>query len=173
MVAPMVAATDGALRAVVLMAAPARPGREISIAQQRQAFERAMPDSTPAAREAAFTRNLAVADSMAATMPWVEFWFAYDPVPTARRVRQPVLILQGETDMQITPEQAGLLADAMRAAGNRDVTVRTFPATNHLFLADPDGDAGPQGRRYASLPSRDVSRAVLGALADWLSIKLR
>jgi dipeptidyl aminopeptidase/acylaminoacyl peptidase len=92
-----------------------------------------------------------------------------DPLVTARRVKQPVLILQGDTDMQVTPEQADTLAAAMRRAGNRAVTLRRFPATNHLFLADSSG--APTG--YARLTATRVRREVLGTLADWVVRTLR
>jgi len=71
--------------------------------------------------------------------------------------------------MQVTPEQADSLGAALRASGNRSVTVRVFPQTNHLFLVDPDGNPA----RYASLPSKMVRADVLGAMADWLSAKLK
>jgi dipeptidyl aminopeptidase/acylaminoacyl peptidase len=87
-----------------------------------------------------------------------------DPLVTERAVKQPVLILQGDTDMQVTPEQADTLAATMRAAGNKNVMMKRFPATNHLFLADPSG--APQG--YATLKDTHVHRDVLGALADWV-----
>jgi hypothetical protein len=45
------------------------------------------------------------------------------------------------------------------------VTVRVFPETNHLFVADPSGN--PTG--YAALPSKQVRSEVLGAIADWLT----
>jgi len=80
-------------------------------------------------------------------------------------VRTPTLVLQGETDMQVTPEQADTLAAAMRDGGNRHVTVRTFPRMNHLMLDDPSGDAGG----YGKLPSYAVRRDFLGVLADWLA----
>ncbi len=80
-----------------------------------------------------------------------------------------MLILQGETDQQVTPEQADTLAAAFRAGGNRDVTVRKFPATDHLFLADSVGNPA----RYGMLSTRTVRPAVLGALADWLVDHLR
>jgi dipeptidyl aminopeptidase/acylaminoacyl peptidase len=81
----------------------------------------------------------------------------------------PVLILQGETDQQVTPEQADTLGIAFRAGGDGDVTVRRFAATNHLFLADPDGN--PAG--YTALRVRTVRPEVLGAVADWLVRRLR
>lgn len=99
---------------------------------------------------------------------WIKFYVNYDPLVAARQVHAPTLILQGETDTQITPEQAGTLAAAMRDGGNRHVTVRTFPRMNHLMLEDASGN--PNG--YGQLPSYAVRRDFLGALADWLASTL-
>ena len=66
---------------------------------------------------------------------------------------------------QVSPEQADSIAAVLRSAGNTRVTMRHFPATNHLFLDDPVGDA----QRYATLRSMRVRPEVLGALADWLA----
>jgi dipeptidyl aminopeptidase/acylaminoacyl peptidase len=78
------------------------------------------------------------------------------------------LILQGATDRQVPVDQAEKLAALIRAGGNRDVTVRVIPATNHLFIADPTGDFNA----YDKLPTNNVSASVLGPLADWLVLKL-
>jgi dipeptidyl aminopeptidase/acylaminoacyl peptidase len=104
---------------------------------------------------------------MTANVPWMKFFAGYDPAEAARRVKTPVLILQGMTDRQVPPSEADKLAAAFRAGGNRDVTVRFFPATNHLFVADPVGSF-----EYAKLPSLHVRPEVLGAVADWLSAHL-
>ena len=56
----------------------------------------------------------------------------------------------------------------MRSAGNRNVTVRTFPKLNHLFLLDERGNTD-----YSALPSKQVPPEVLGAIADWLSAQFR
>ena len=87
----------------------------------------------------------------------------------ARGVRVPVLIMQGATDLQVTADQARELEAAFRGGGNRDVTVRVFPNTNHLFLEDPRGVYSG----YATLPSRTIKPEILGVLADWLVAKLR
>jgi alpha-beta hydrolase superfamily lysophospholipase len=166
MIAPMVAADDSALRAVVLVAAPARTGLRISDQQVAQAFDEA--GITGARRDSLLRVNTRARDSLAAHQPWTRYWLDYDPLPTARRVRQPVLILQGATDRQISPDQAEELAAAIRAGGNRDVTVRVIPDMNHLLVHDTSGAyAG-----YASLPSYAVKRELLGAVADWLAAKL-
>jgi dienelactone hydrolase len=163
LVAPMVAATDSAIRALVLIAAPAEPGRRILAAQQRTLIGGDLTLS-PSEREEALARAARVTDSLAAAPGWLHFFADYDPLVTARLVRAPVLILHGMTDRQVSPEQAQTLAEAMRTAGNRRVLVRTFPRMNHLMLEDPSGS--PRG--YATLPSMRVRRDMLGALAAWV-----
>jgi hypothetical protein len=98
-------------------------------------------------------------------------WFrTYDPLGAARRVRQPVLILQGALDRQVTAGQADSLGAAIRAGGNRDVTVRVFPGLNHLFVPSPtDGSAA----EYVTLTDASVSAEVLDAMAVWLARRLR
>ena len=167
MIAPMVAATDPKLRAIVLMAGPGQTGRTILTYQNEYAVD-SMLKLTGARRDSAMRDVATKLDSAAKAMPWIRFFLDYDPIATAKRVKQPVLILQGATDRQVTPDQAPALAAAFRAGGNRDVTMKIFPSTDHLFLADVAGN--PSG--YASLPSKNVRPEVLGAIADWLATKL-
>ena len=87
-----------------------------------------------------------------------------EPSAALRRMKQPTLVLQGNTDQQVTPEQADSIVSILKNSGNTRVTVRHFPATNHLFLVDPSG--APAG--YTSLKDTRVRREVLGAMADWM-----
>ena len=168
MIAPMVAATDPKLRAIVLMAGPAHTGRAILKYQQEYAAD-SMFHLTGTQRDSALRDMAGKLDSAAVAEPWMHFFLDYDPIATAKRVKQPVLVLQGATDRQVTPGQAGELAAAFRAGGNTDVTMRAFPSTDHLFLADPVGN--PSG--YGRLPSKHVRADVLGTLTDWLVARLR
>jgi hypothetical protein len=167
-VAPLVAADDARIAAVVLMAGPSRTGREILAYQNRMVIEQ---DTTipPAARDSAYGAAIARLDSTSAANRWVSFFLGYEPLPTARRLRMPVLVLQGATDRQITPDQARELAEAIRAAGNQRVVHHVFVETNHLFLADRDGYPGG----YPALRDKRVRRNVLGLLTDWLVATLR
>ena len=166
-IAPMIAATDPKLKAMVVMAGPGEPGIEISMAQNKYILERDTT-LTPAKRDSVLRAARASLDPAKQTIPWVKFWMSYDPAPTARRVTAATLILQGATDRQVPVDQAEKLAALIRAGGNRDVTVRVIPATNHLFIADPTGDFNA----YDKLPTNNVSASVLGPLADWLVLKL-
>ena len=168
MIAPMIAATDASLRGIVLMAGPAYTGRKIIDFQNRYGVEH-MGNVPPEKRDSVLRVAAHTIDSMSTVPGWMSYFLAYDPLLTARKVKVPVLVLQGATDRQVTAEQADSLGVALRAGGNRDVTVHVFPQTNHLFLADPDGNPS----RYASLPSKSVRADVLGAIADWLSEKMR
>ncbi len=167
LIAPLVAKSSGRVAAMVLLAAPAWTGRRVLDYQMDRAARRthhgAALDSTLAAARHA-------ADSLASADPWFAYFVRHDPLPVARRLASPpVLILQGATDRQVTAQQSKELAAAFRAAGNRDVTRHVLPATNHLFLPDPDGD--PSG--YVALTTRELPRATLGLIADWLSRRLR
>lgn len=165
MIAPMVAAADTGIRAIALLAGPAYDGKRILMFQNRQAIDAlAIPQAT---KDSIMTSIPARLDSLGRTSNWIGFFMHHDPLPVIRNVRQPVLIVQGETDRQVTQEQADTLAIALRAAGNSNVTLRKFPATNHLLLEDSSG--APAG--YANLKSTRVRRDVLGAIADWVVLQ--
>lgn len=169
-IAPMVATEDSSVRAVALLAGPSRPGAELSAHQRRVTLEQD-PRVPVARRDSIFRRAQAEADSLVTTgtaNAWMRFWWTYDPGPALRRLRAPVLVLHGETDMQVPVAQAEETAALLRAGGNADVTLRRFPAVNHLFLADPSGHwAG-----YAALPSKAVPDVILGTVADWFAARL-
>lgn len=168
LIAPMVARTDASLAAVVLMAGPAFTGRQIIDYQIRNGV---MGDTSIRAnvKDSTIAANRATFDSTAAHQSWMRFFLTYDPIPTARAVKQPVLIMQGETDQQVRAEEAALLERALAGGGNRRVTTRVFTERNHLFLRDASGH--PSG--YAKLTEPKVDGEVLGALADWLVATLR
>jgi dienelactone hydrolase len=173
-IAPMVASKDPQLRGIVLMAATASLGREIVAEQNRYSID-SVRHLQGAARDSAIAISTRGIDSAAMRQPWLKYFLEYDPLVVAREVKTPVLILQGQTDSQVPPSEAEKLAAALRAAGNSSVTVRMFPETNHLFVADRNGSfVDASGRlRYTSLPSLAVRREVLGAIADWLDAHLR
>src|SRR5688572_29765981 len=123
----------------------------------------------PANRDSAFAASRVAADTTAAPPPWMKFFLAYEPLPTIRKVKVPVLVLQGATDQQVTADQAEAIGAALRQAGNRDVTVRVLPNRNHLFL--PDSIGNPAG--YVRLPSGKIGPDVMGEIAGWLVRRLK
>jgi dienelactone hydrolase len=166
-IAPMVAVGDSLIKGIVLLAGPALRGSDIVRFQQRDAIEH-QADIPATARDSVIRVAAAQVDTLAEHDIWLHFFLQYDPLETARHVTTPALILQGSKDHQVTPEQAGMLAQAMRNAGNADVTVQIFPDIDHLFIHDSSGLPAD----YGKLGSNRIAPDVLGAVADWLAAHL-
>jgi len=101
--------------------------------------------------------------------PWMRHFAAHDPAPALRRVRCPVLALNGERDVQVTPKEnlAGIEA-ALRAGGNRDVTVRELPGLNHLFQTCQGGSQAEY-----SLLEETFAPAALEIVSEWIRKRTR
>ena len=166
-IAPIVAAAEPALAALALLAGPAYTLQRVNRFQRRKRLERA-GTLTPEEIESELDRTDRGAELEARRDPWRWAVWEHDPLPVARTVRAPVLLLQGMTDVQISPEQADTLAVAFRAGVSSDVTVQLFEETNHMFLWDD----GRSLQGYRALPSDQVRSEVLGALTEWLVERL-
>jgi dienelactone hydrolase len=86
----------------------------------------------------------------------------YDEVATARSIRQPLLLLQGDRDYQVT------VADDLDMwlkglAGRSGVTVVQFPRADHLFL---DGTGPPTPIEYET-PGHVDPKAIT-TIARWI-----
>jgi dipeptidyl aminopeptidase/acylaminoacyl peptidase len=167
-IAPMVAVTDPKLRAIVTFGGPGDKMIEMSMAQNRWVVDH-NPKLTPHERDSLLIYARAMLQPERQTSPMLKFWMSYDPAPMARQVKVATLILQGETDRQVPVDNAGKLAALIRSNGNTDVTVRTFPFTDHLFLSDTTGDFLDM---YKHVKNNQVSPKILGAMADWLVARL-
>ncbi len=169
LIAPMVAEKEPTLRAIVLLAGIAQPGRTALHFQMKNQIEH-NTKLTPEVRDSQIAEIPKKIDAMMAADPWMKFFLTYDPAPTMRRVKTPVLILTGSRDQQAVPEQVALEEAAFKEGGNKDVTARVLPDLNHLFVQDTDGFPG----NYSKLPPPVMMRAdVLVIIADWLSQRLR
>jgi pimeloyl-ACP methyl ester carboxylesterase len=60
--------------------------------------------------------------------------FDYDPRPALGKVRCPVLALFGGRDLTVPgPKNRAIWEAALKASGNRDYTLKTFPTGNHML----------------------------------------
>ncbi len=162
LIAPLVAATDPRLAGIVLLAGPGEKGEPILRFQLRNSYEKA-PGFSAAQRDSAIKTIDATINSLKSN-PWMRYFLEYDPLPTVRRVRVPVYIVQGATDQQVLPSQATMIEKALREGGNTNVTVKVFADRNHLFLADPDGTPA----NYVKLPSGRIGGDVIGPVVEWV-----
>lgn len=177
-IAPIVASSDSKIAAIVLMAGTAKSGMEVVADQMRDVLERD-PTLTKDERakrmaEQQTALQAILEDRDAPNVPaqlrgaWMKVFLKYDPLQTIGKVRQPILILQGALDRQVTAEQAAMLEKAARKAGNRAVTTRVYPKLNHLFLPSITGAFS----EYTALSTSSVPDEVLNDLGKWLQQKL-
>lgn len=95
---------------------------------------------------------------------WFRFFLLFDPQPTLKKVRVPVLALNGELDVQVSwKENLDLIASALKAGGNRDYTVKSFPKLNHLFQTSETGAIS----EYVKI-EETISPIVLDTITSWI-----
>ena len=135
-IGPMIAAADPSIRALVIMAGSATTGREILEWQVRHdtALIGGVTDEERDRIMAQRMKDVEMWIAEGKVKRWRNSFVEYDPLPTARNVLCPALIIHGDRDANVPVEHAHLLAEVMRAGGNADVTVRILPNHNHLFL---------------------------------------
>lgn len=163
--APTVAATDPRVAGLVLMGAPALPLSEISM---RQLLASNPPERREAAKRAEAEALERIRRSTDASNAWYRSSMDVDPVVDVARGRAPILILQGESDVQVLASDLPRLIAA--AKPNHDVTVRIFPGLDHLFEPIPAAETATPQRSlawYLSTPER-VDPEVLRTLLGWL-----
>lgn len=89
--------------------------------------------------------------------------YTLDPAAVLRAVRQPVLIVQGAHDAQITVRDAELLH-----AAKPDARLVVLPKANHVLKETPDATLASQGTTYSD-PTLPVMPDAVTALADWIA----
>ncbi|HEY5096301.1 MAG TPA: alpha/beta fold hydrolase [Candidatus Eremiobacteraceae bacterium] len=157
LIAPMVAADDPSIAAVITLAGPGVAGPDLARFQIAARVDND-PSVAPAGKEKEIERQLAEPLD-----PHEKSFMSIDPLSYARRVRCPTLIVQGSTDLDVPVRSAERLATAMRSNGNRDVTVRLFPGISHSLLPDASGlDTG-----WATLPAFITSPLILDTVGGW------
>jgi len=96
--------------------------------------------------------------------PWFRFFLLYDPRVALRKLRVPVLVLNGERDLQVAPDQnLPEMRKALAAAQNPDATVKMVADVNHLFQTV----TGENNIRYGDL-EETFSPAAMVQIEVWL-----
>jgi fermentation-respiration switch protein FrsA (DUF1100 family) len=123
---------------------------------------------------ATFTQQVARANDpkLSASTPKEELPFAvpasywldlrgYHPEKMAQALQQPMLVLQGERDYQVTMDD--LSAWKMGLAGKSNVQFKSYPRLNHLFM---EGEGVSSDEEY--LKPGHVSALVVDDIANWI-----
>jgi len=188
-----VAARDPDVAFIVMMAGPGVPGDQILVEQVLLASEASGASHDVAEKNAAAEREVLtlvkqekdnavlekeLRDKLAPEIPeaqigpmikqlnspWVRYFVAYDPAPALRKVKCPVLAINGEKDVQVSPKQnLPAIRKALEAGGNKQVEADELPGLNHLFQTAKTGMPSEYGDIEETM-SPDVPEKI----ANWI-----
>lgn len=92
----------------------------------------------------------------------LEFLF-YDPLPALKKSVIPALALNGEMDLQVSPDNLNIISEAY---GNKDsITIMKVDGVNHLFQSSATGLPS----EYSKI-EETFSEKVLKIIAEWILV---
>lgn len=148
---------------LAIVAAPT--SREEAEPKLRALMEAQIPKDNPEAARA--MRQQIDVQVEAMLSPWYRYFVKADPIPYLSKVSCPVLALNGENDVQVPyAENLQAISKTLKAAGNRDVTVQSFPRLNHLFQTSQTGMVN----EYAAI-EETFAPVALSTMGEWLERK--
>lgn len=108
--------------------------------------------------------------------PWMKFFLKYDPVPVLKKVKIPVLAINGKKDLQVSYKKN--LDNIYKALtgeerpdnnivthSNTNVTTIVIEDLNHLFQKANTGDP----REYSTI-EETINQSVLNEIAEWIKV---
>jgi dienelactone hydrolase len=177
MLIPRIGAADPSIAGLIVLAGPARPLEEAIVAQTRYLI--GADGTTTPVEQKALDEALEVAENVRALKPedatsgrmifnappsyWLDLR-SYDPPSEAKRLKQPMLILHGERDYQVTMEEFARWKEALGSRTN--VTLKSYPGLNHLFIAG----TGPSLPAEYQVPGH-VAEDVVRDIAAWIGAR--
>jgi len=171
-------AADGAVAGAVLLSCSARPGGEVLSWQTRQLAAR-LPalarlvlklmrtDAIESQRKnqdriMASSADVLRIQGQRVNARWVRDFVGYDPAPALARITVPVLAITGGQDLQVPPEDVGIMGSLVQGPFEGHVA----SDLSHLLRPDP-GSVGPRGYRRAV--RQPVSPEVLALITAWVA----
>ncbi len=98
---------------------------------------------------------------------WFRYFLTYDPRTALRKVKIPVLALNGENDVQVSFQQSlPEIERALEEAGNKTYTIIKLQKLNHLFQTSKTGAI----EEYAQI-EETIAPRVLDLISDWISAR--
>lgn len=173
MCAPLVASkakADG----IVLMAGNARPLEDLIVEQYRYLYgaNREKGEDDPEVKKMA-AKAAVVKDAKALKVakpeelplnlpaPYWQSLMKYQQVEVAKKLKQPILVLQGERDYQVTMTDFDLWKKALGDKSKNSFI--SYPALNHLFMK---GDGKSMPSEYET--QGNVEEKVVTDISDWI-----
>ncbi|MBS0264206.1 MAG: alpha/beta fold hydrolase [Planctomycetes bacterium] len=97
--------------------------------------------------------------------PWFRYFLTYDPLPVLKKIRCPLLVLNGAKDLQVLPEQnLPLIREALAESKHPDYEIHELPNLNHLFQTSATGAVAEYGQIEETF-----APSALKLVGDWIT----
>lgn len=95
--------------------------------------------------------------------PWHLYFVDHNPSKFLKKVKCPVLAINGSKDTQVIPENLALIEKALREGGNSNITIKEYEGMNHLFQKCETG-------AMDEYPTIDITidPSVLNDVSNWI-----
>jgi pimeloyl-ACP methyl ester carboxylesterase len=179
MIAMLAASREKKIGSLVLMATSGTSGADLILEQQQRELERLKVPEAERNQKVALQKQIQTAVISGsgwenvpedlrkqADTPWFRSMLMFNPADVMPRLKQPILIVQGDLDMQVLAHHADKLADLARAR-KKDagpVEVVRLPGVNHLLVKATTGDV----QEYSHLTEKSISPDVASTIGGWL-----
>lgn len=98
------------------------------------------------------------------TSPWYLHFMKYDPAQDLKKLKCPVLALNGEKDIQVDAAMnLAAIQERITGNGNKNVTVKAYPNLNHLFQTCKKGTLAEYGQLEET-----INPEVLKDIIEWI-----
>jgi dienelactone hydrolase len=175
MMAPRLGKSDAELAGLILLAAPTRPLEDLIVEQiayiaslGEKLTDRQKSEIDKLKEQAARVKDPKLtADTPGSELPFGvagAYWVSlrgYEPAGVAAELKQPLLILQGERDYQVTTEDFAGWKKAL--AGHKNAELKSYPKLNHLFM---EGEGKSKPAEY--FKAGHVAVEVIDDVAAWI-----
>ncbi|PWJ43061.1 hypothetical protein BC781_102609 [Sediminitomix flava] len=174
MAAPKIATSTDKVSGIVMLAGNARPLQDLLVEQYEHILG---ADGTIDEGEQIFVKdlkkqiaNLEKLDDneftrqqlpLGLSSSYWKYLVKYDQVETAKKLKLPILILQGERDYQVTMEDYSIWKNQLQDGEN--VKFKSYPKLNHLLM-EGEGISYPEEYKIKG----EVAQYVIDDISDWI-----
>lgn len=141
-IAHMIASQDTSIKVIILLSAPGSKGKEILNHQ----ISSGILDQKNLKKLLKKDINL-------------RYLYEFDPMVSARLIKQPTLIINGESDKNVPAEDALKLKEEMNKNGNLNVTTHILRQHDHLLLLE---------NHEGQISSTKITENTLKIIHDWI-----
>jgi pimeloyl-ACP methyl ester carboxylesterase len=179
MIAMLAGAREKKIGSLVLLATSGTTGADMILEQQQRELVHLKLSEAEKAQRVALQKQIQSAvisgtgwESLSedvrkqADTPWFRSLLLFDPAAVMAKLKQPILVVQGDLDTVVEPQNAEKLGELARGRkkGAGPVEVVHVPVLNHIFVPAETGAV----QEYPALKEKAISPEVAATIAAWL-----